>query len=311
MPVERLSRRLLALAFLLLLATAAISAGFVALTRSVAEGLLEAQLASGAPEAPLSHLGDVLVWGQAGAIAALSLLTAALFGFSWFLRARVQAPLEALRRSLAAAASGALAQPVSGIERSDEIGAAARAADRLRQAVAGETEDEGLHGLKQLIERLSKDAARLEADFARLSSATSQARASIEDASVRAAKASHTAIEAAGIVREGALRMTSQAEDSVAALAAAVGNRPLATTQAGASAELAGRFATDAEAAAVLTSLAGDLEALERFARDRRTIASESAAALTVALVEAIDRLNGVADRISATADLGPKSEAA
>ena len=47
------------------------------------------------------------------------------------------------------------------------------------------------------------------------------------------------------------------------------------------------------------------------FAHDRRTIASESAAALTVALVEAIDRLNGVADRISATADLGAKSEAA
>ena len=61
----------------------------------------------------------------------------------------------------------------------------------------------------------------------------------------------------------------------------------------------------------MLTSLAGDLEALERFAHDRKTIASKSAAALTVALVEAIDRLNGVADRISATADLGPKSEAA
>jgi hypothetical protein len=61
----------------------------------------------------------------------------------------------------------------------------------------------------------------------------------------------------------------------------------------------------------VLASLACDLEALERFARDRKTIASKSAAALTVALVEAIDRLNGVADRISATADLGAKSEAA
>ena len=76
-------------------------------------------------------------------------------------------------------------------------------------------------------------------------------------------------------------------------------------------AELAGGFASDTEAVAVLTSLAGDLEALERFARDRKTIAGESATALTVALVEAIDRLNGVADRISATADLSAKEQAA
>ena len=125
-----------------------------------------------------------------------------------------------------AAASGALARPVLGVERGDEIGAAARAADQLREAVAGGPEEQGLHGLKPLIERLVKDAGRLEADLARLSSTTNQARAAIEDASVRAAKASHTAIEAAGIVREGAQRMTSKAEDSIAALAAAIANRP-------------------------------------------------------------------------------------
>ena len=206
------------------------------------------------------------------------------------------------------AASGALARPVSGVERGDEIGAAARAADQLREAVAGGPEDQGLHGLKPLIERLVKDAGRLEADLARLSSTTTQARTAIEDASVRAAKASHAAIEAAEIVRDGAERMTLKAEDSIAGLTAAMAHYPYYTSEP---VELAGRFAADEEAASVLTSLAGDLEALERFAHDRKTIASESAAALTVALVEAIDRLNGVADRISATADLGPKSEAA
>ena len=322
-PVGRLSRRILAAGFLVLLATVAASVFFVVLTRSVSEGLLEAQLASSAPEEPLTHLADALLWGQAGAIAALSVLTAGLFALAWFLRARLSAPLEALRRSLAAAASSASAQPVSGVERNDEIGATARAAERLRQAVTGGTEDQGLQGLKQLIERLCRDAGRLEADLARLSSATTQARTSIEEASVRAAKASFAAIEAAGIVRDGAERMTLQAEDSVAAFTAAIANRSIGSTHAGAlepaqtrsfdspPAELASRFASDAEAEAVLTSLAGDLEALERFAHDRRTIASESAAALTVALVEAIDRLNGVADRISATADLGAKSEAA
>jgi HAMP domain-containing protein len=314
-PVGRLSRQILAAAFLLLLATVAASVFFVALTRSVSESLVEAQLASGAPEAPLTHLSDALLWGQASAMAALSLLTAGLFALAWFLRARLAAPLEAVKRSLAAASSGALAQPVFGVERRDEIGAVARAAERLRQAIAGGTEDQGPYGLKQLIERLSKDAARLEADLAGLSSATIQARTSIEEASVRAAKASFAAIEAAGIVRDGAERMTLQAEESVAALAAVIATRS-GSPHAGASepapsAELAEPFAADAEAAAVFTSLADDLEALERFARDRRTIASEAAAALTVALVEAIDRLNGVADRISATADLGPKSEAA
>ena len=279
MPIDKLNRRIVAAAFAVLLATAALSIGFVALTRYVSEGLIEAQIASSAPEAPLAQLADALVWGQAGAIAALTLLTAVLFGFAWYLRTRV-APLEALSR-LAASPSA--------------------------------TEERALHGLKPLIERLVKDAARLEADLARLSSTTSQARTAIEDASVRAAKASHAAVEAAGIVRDGAQRMTLKAEDGISALTAAMANRAYVLKHVDVSGpeKLVGGFASDAEAASVLTSLAGDLEALERFARDRKTIAGESAAALTVALVEAIDRLNDVADRISATADLGPKSEAA
>jgi hypothetical protein len=280
LPIDRLSRRIAAAAFVSLLATAAISVLFTALARSVSEGLVEAQIVSGAPEAPLSQLADVLFWGQLGAIAALSLLTAALFGFAWYLRARV-APLDALSRRLAA-------PPSDGDERT-------------------------LQGLKPLIERLTKEAARLEADLARLSSTTTQARTAMEDASVRAAKASHAAIEAAGIAREGTQRMALNAEQSFTALMAAIANRTYVLKHADAS-EAEGlpvRLAPDADAAAVLSSLADDLEALERFARDRKTIASESAAAVTVALVEAIDRLNSVADRISATADLGPKSEAA
>ena len=70
----------------------------------MSEELVEAQIVSGAPEAPLTQLADVLVWGQLSAIAALSLLTAALFGFAWYLRARV-APLDALSRRLAASSS--------------------------------------------------------------------------------------------------------------------------------------------------------------------------------------------------------------
>ena len=161
MPAGRLSRRILAAAFLLLLATASAAVFLVVPTRSVFEALVEGS-----------------------AIAALSLLTAGLFALAWYLRERVLTPLEGLQRS---------------------------------QVPAGGTEDQALQGLKQLIERLSKDAVRLEADLALLSTATIHARMSIEESSVRAAKASFAAIEAAEIVRDGAERMTLRAGAAIAA----------------------------------------------------------------------------------------------
>jgi hypothetical protein len=219
-------------------------------------------------------MANALVWAQSGAIVLLLCLTVALLTLVWLLRRRLLAP-----------------PPES-------------------------------FALQRLVERLGRDVARMEADLARLSSATTQARAGIEEASVRAAKASHAAIQAASLVRDGAAQLTLEAQQCMAAMTAALAG--LIPDAAGPPArhapsgdlsapppELAGHFSSDAEAGAVLASLADDLQALERFARDRKTIASESAAALTVALVEAIDRLNGVADRISATADLAGKDEAA
>ena len=224
-------------------------------------------------------------------------------------------------RARARAAGGAAAEPHgSGLGRACAAGLRRRAQRRDRRGRAsrgpaargGRRRARGSRPARtEAADRAAlKDAARLEADLARLSSATTQARAAIEDASLRAAKASHAAIEAAGLVRDGAERMTLKAEDSIAG--AHGRDRPPAlrcrTTQPRPSLwSLQAVSPPMTEAASVLTSLAGDLEALERFARDRKTIASESAAALTVALVEAIDRLNGVADRISATADLGAK----
>jgi hypothetical protein len=69
--------------------------------------------------------------------------------------------------------------------------------------------------------------------------------------------------------------MTLQAGDSISALAAAMANRTyvLRHVDGGQPEELAGGIASDTEVASVLTSLAGDLEALERFARDRTSIA--------------------------------------
>jgi hypothetical protein len=57
------------------------------------------------------------------------------------------------------------------------------------------------------------------------------------------------------------------------------------------------------DAGAVLNGLVSGLTSLEHFAESRKSIAGDQAVALTAALVEAIDRLNAVADRVSATAD--------
>jgi hypothetical protein len=59
----------------------------------------------------------------------------------------------------------------------------------------------------------------------------------------------------------------------------------------------------DGDAAAVLDSLAGGLEGLERFARERRTMADDQLVTLTAALLQAVDRLNTVAHAISGSAD--------
>jgi len=103
-----------------------------------------------------------------------------------------------------------------------------------------------------------------------------QARATekIEEASVRVVKASHTAIEAAGLTRDGAQRMATQAGDRIDALIETAnapfschGANPIrreAALSDDRSAPASG-VATDEEAASVLEGLVGDLDALERF----------------------------------------------
>ncbi len=268
--------------------------------------------------ARVDDFSSALLWAQALAIAALSLLAVLLLALGLMLRAQLYQPLEALRRSLISAAAGGMSEPISGLRRSDEIGALARAVERLRQSVATNEQNEALI-LGQAIERLIKEAGRLEADFAKLASATSRATEKIEEASVRVVKASHTAIEAAGLTRDGAQRMATQAGDRIDALieTATRLSAAMARTQYADEAALpndnsapASGVATDEEAASVLEGLVGDLDALERFARRRNTIESEEAVVLNAALIEAIDRLNAVAQRIAAAADQSAKHAA-
>jgi HAMP domain-containing protein len=315
MMLGTISRRMFFGSFFVLGLTAAAGAFSFGFNGSLSQSFADAANSQNAVGG-LRDFSAALVWAQVAAITALTLLSAMLFALAWFLRERLIAPLDALRRSLISA-TGPEAQPVSGLERKDEIGAVARAADRLRQMATAYRQHQGPQILAQAIERLIKDAGRLEADLARLASATSRASEKIEEASARAVKASHTAIEAAGLTRDGAQRMATQAENRIDALIETAKRLSTAMAQhadEGApsddQSEAGRRVATDEDAASALEGLVGDLDALERFARKRDTIESEQAVVLNAALIEAIDRLNAVAERIAATADQSAKDAA-
>ena len=285
-----LSRGLVLLSVLVVILGGAVVAFFFGVT-----GALSSAATSG-PQA--------LLWAQAIAVGALTMLAVMLLMISWQLRRRFFAPLEALRRSLTSATAGGLGEPIWGLDRKDEIGILARAIERLRHSIAANEHNSALV-LSQSIERLIKDAARLEADLARFGSATTRASEKIEEASLRAAKASHGAIEAAELSREGAHRIAMQAESKLATMMDALKNG-LWTGGTLADAVAQG----DREATTAIEGLVCDLEALERYALRRSTIESQEAVALNAALIEAIDRLNAVAERISASADSSTKNAA-
>jgi HAMP domain-containing protein len=181
--------------------------------------LLRDRIAAAAEDANIERiegLAQALVWVQATSVGALSLVSIVLFALAWFLRERLIAPLEALRRSVMAAAGGAVSDPLWGLERKDEMGAIARAADRLRQTAAASHASRVLPRLHmELIERLAKGAARLESSLAKAAMATNHARLRIEHAGLRAAKAGHAALEATELARGGLARAAERSEGKI------------------------------------------------------------------------------------------------
>src|SRR5262249_21080597 len=156
----------------------------------------------------------------------------------------------------------------------------------LRQAMLGK-DPLSAHGLLQTMDRLSKDAGRFEADLARLASATNRASERIEEASLNAAKASHAAIEAADLTRNGARRIALQAEDNIAELIETVQRLSAALAIAQAKTSSADGHASREpaldEATAVLDGLIEDLDALEKFTERRKALESNEAVTLTAA----------------------------
>jgi HAMP domain-containing protein len=287
---------------------------------------LKDRIAAAAEAANIERIDDLaqaLVWAQGTSVGALSLLSMVLFALAWFLRERLIAPLEALRHGVQAAAAGAISEPLWGLERTDEIGAIARAADKLRQATAASDAARVLPRLHmELIERLAKGAVRLESDLAKTATATNHARLRIEHAGLRAAKASHTALEAADLARGGLARASERGEGKIDALArqpsAVIDTLVAAVTRlSDAATRLERQTAVeppkspqgdhpppeDGDAAGVMETLAGGLAALENFARQRPALASDQLVALTAALLKAIERLNAVAHSIADSSD--------
>jgi len=302
-------KRVLAASFLVLglaAAAAAFAIGYMGeLYRRLADPV------DGAGPVRVHELVQALAWTQAISVGALSLTSGVLFGLAWYLRQRLIAPLENLRRALKAAAAGATAAALCGIERKDEIGAVARAAEKLRQAAdihAARTAPQ-LH--LDVLERLAKSAGRLESDLSKVATATSHARLRIEQAGLRAARASHAAIEAAALARDGATRMAHQTQErmdgmrqqsrtvidslveTVARLSDAAAQLERRTSDASrhTRSDLGG-----SDPAAVLEELACGLDAIERFARDRPALANDQLVALSAALLKAVERLNRIAD---------------
>ncbi len=282
-----------------------------------------AAAAEGANIERIDDLAQALVWAQATSVGALSLLSMVLFALAWFLRERLIAPLDALRHSVRAAAGGANSDPLWGLERGDEIGAIARAADKLRQAAAASHAARVLPRLHmEIIERLAKGAARLEADLAKTATATNHARLRIEHAGLRAAKAGHVAIEATELARSGIARITERGEAkmdaaprqprvvidtlvaAVARLSDAAARLERQTAEENAKVpEESHAPPEDGDAAGVLETLSGGLAALENFARQRPALASDQLIALTAALLQAIERLNAVAHSLADSSD--------
>ena len=84
----------------------------------------------------IETLSQALVIAQTLAVLALAALSLTLFGMAWFIRARLLDPLRMLRQNAGSTADGALPLQLWGVNRKDEIGALARAIDRLRRKLA-------------------------------------------------------------------------------------------------------------------------------------------------------------------------------
>lgn len=258
---------------------------------------------------------------------ALCALAATLLAGAWYMRTRLNRPVETLRSSINGAAAGAMDEPVWGISRRDEIGGIARAAERLRQAAVSARKDAARKFRQAPPDPADAEPLELTQEFPGIADSGFEARTRIEAAGMRAVKASQMALDAAAFARETSTRVSERAETTLA-LASAQSNAVLGAltaaverlsetaariersrasgvnSRAGEDARIipaSNRF-PGAAADFVIEDLLADLAALERFAQERHDGEGEKTAAIAATLMGAIGRLNAVTDRLSSSA---------
>jgi hypothetical protein len=94
-----------------------------------------ARLRQSALTARLDALSGMTTWAQWAALGSLGLLSLGFLIMAWLFSGRVSAPLNQLRASMTAMGRDPEAGPVWGLDRADEIGAVARAAEKLRKTL--------------------------------------------------------------------------------------------------------------------------------------------------------------------------------
>ena len=318
-------------------------------------------------------LSRTLNVAQTLAFVAMAALALILFGLAWFLRARLLEPLRTLRQSAERAADGGVFRQIWGIERRDEVGAVARAINRMRRQLASDSEVEGAPAVElravldakpyvpeyaggvaaaakgaggparsDPVDRLGlprpdrkrfpgrrtrqPDRARSRRPCARRRRASGGAHRTHDRdhrfAGPRHARGPHRVGRAAerGDRAHGGIRsvvaqlsrLRPRAPASMAARAEAIATasrrtpRPSATIRRS---DFAARFRNSATARNVpnanatprSSGLASDLERLERLAANDAGLSADEAASLTASLIEAIDRLNVVVERVASS----------
>jgi hypothetical protein len=276
-----------------LLAGSLIALGMVAGSAAYAVGYtqsLRAALNSAGATAWASLL-HALTMALASAVGAFGLLAVALFGLFWFVRVRVREPLAQLSSVMEAELRGASEPDLPVLVKEDEIARLTRAAHLMSERY------------KERDAQTVAQTVRLRKEFDELEAATLNAKRRIDQACLEAAKASRGALEAA------AMAQTYIRQIDTRNLSSQTIKAPSRTTGRDNAADL-GFAHKGHKRSETLETLMHDLAVVEKKAPARQPFRSEEASVLNASVIDAIDRLNILADRVAEAAGRRPARSA-
>lgn len=271
-----------------------------------------ARLRQGALTARMDALAGMTAWAQWAALSALGLLAIGFLIMAWLFSGRVSAPLNQLRASMTAMGRDPAAGPVWGTDRKDEIGALARAAEKLRKALVetpvlpnvgpGQTLKLKLDGPSgALFDRLVQDIAQA---AAQLEAAGGAGR---EQLAAAAQRLNATSADLSGFV-QGARAEVREAAGGIGSAAGAVQERLQATLDGvAAAAESLRAAAADARSnqAAVkqfTQSASGQTTEAVALLQGAGQTLGQALAAMETRMSDALTSVSALTDRLGASA---------